>query len=82
MGKRGFFVLVLLVILAAGTLQAAPEGRLMRYPDISGDKIVFTYAGDLWLVPSGGGMASRLTTHPGFEFLPKFSPDGKQIAFT
>jgi tricorn protease len=82
MGTRGFFVLVLLVVLGVGTLQAAPEGRLMRYPDISGDKIVFTYGGDLWVVPSGGGMASRLTTHVGYEFLPKFSPDGKQIAFT
>jgi tricorn protease len=82
MGTRGFFVLALLVILAAGTLQAAPEGRLMRYPDISGDKIVFTYGGDLWVVPSGGGLASRLTTHPGYEAMAKFSPDGKQIAFT
>ena len=82
MGTRGFFVLALLVILAAGTLQAAPEGRLMRYPDISGDKIVFTYGGDLWVVPSGGGLASRLTTHPGYEAMAKFSPDGKRIAFT
>jgi tricorn protease len=73
---------MLLLLLAAGTLQAAPEGRLMRYPDINGDKVVFTYGGDLWIVSSGGGMASRLTTHPGYEALAKFSPDGKQIAFT
>jgi tricorn protease len=82
MVKRVFCALALTVIAAAGTLQAAPEGRLMRFPDINGNKIVFTYGGDLWLVPSQGGLASRLTTHPGFEAMAKFSPDGKQIAFT
>ena len=82
MGTRGIIVTVLLLLLAAGTVQAASEGRLMRYPDISGERIVFTYGGDLWIVSSGGGMASRLTTHPGYEAMAKFSPDGKQIAFT
>ena len=82
MGMRGIIVCALLLLLAAGTLQAAPEGRLMRYPDISGDRIVFTYGGDLWTVSSSGGVASRLTTHPGYEAIAKFSPDGKQIAFT
>jgi len=82
MGTRGFSVFLLLLILAAGTVQAAPEGRLMRYPDISADNIVFTYGGDLWIVPSDGGVARRLTTHAGLETLAKFSPDGKQIAFT
>ena len=58
------------------------EGRLMRFPAISKDKIVFSYAGDLWLVPSTGGTARRITTDPGLELFPKFSPDGKSIAFT
>lgn len=82
MSTRGFIVFLLLMAVAAGALQAAPEGRLMRFPDISGDRIVFTYGGDLWIVPSDGGVASRLTTHPGFETLAKFSPDGKRVAFT
>ena len=82
MGTKGVFVLLLLLILAAGTVQAAPEGRLMRFPDISADNIVFTYGGDLWIVPSGGGVARRLTTHVGFEAMAKFSPDGGRIAFT
>ena len=61
---------------------AAPETRLMRYPDISKDHVVFVYAGDLWISPRAGGPARRLTTHPGDELFPKFSPDGKWIAFT
>jgi tricorn protease len=59
-----------------------PEGRLMRFADIYKDKIVFSYAGDLWLVSSSGGVARRITTDPGLELFPKFSPDGKWIAFT
>jgi tricorn protease len=82
MRTKGLFVLAALVLVAAGSVQAAPEGRLMRYPDISADKIVFTYGGDLWTVPSEGGLARRLTTHPGMELLAKFSPDGTRIAFT
>ena len=62
--------------------QQMPEGRLMRFADIHKDKIIFSYGGDLWLVSSSGGTARRLTTHPGLELFPKFSPDGKWIAFT
>ncbi len=58
------------------------EGRLMRFPAISKDAIVFSYAGDLWLVPMTGGTARRITTDPGLELFPRFSPDGKTIAFT
>ena len=60
----------------------AEEGRLLRFPDIHGDKIAFVYAGDLWTVNSQGGTASKLTNHAGLEFFPKFSPDGKELAFT
>ncbi len=82
MGKRGLLVLCLVVLLAAGSVFAAPESRLMRFPDISGDKIVFTHGGDLWLVPVTGGTATRLTSHAGGEVFPKFSPDGTTIAFS
>jgi len=56
--------------------QEMPEGRLMRFPDIGKDQIVFSYAGDLWLVPRTGGTARRITSDPGLELFPKFSPDG------
>lgn len=58
------------------------DARLLRFPDIHGDLIVFTYAGDLWTVPSSGGEARRLTAAPGFTSQAKFSPDGRRIAFS
>ena len=64
---------------AAAELQ---EARLLRFPAIHGDRVVFTYAGDLYAVPADGGTARRLTSHPGFEMFPRFSPDGTRIAFT
>jgi tricorn protease len=61
---------------------ASAETRLLRFPDVHGDKVVFTYGGDLWIAPDTGGTAVRLTAHPGVELFAKFSPDGKWIAFT
>lgn len=71
--------------LAALTLvpDAPPGGtRLLHEPDISASHVVFAYAGDLWTVPAAGGEAKRLTAHAGDESSPKFSPDGRWIAFT
>ena len=61
---------------------ANDEARLMRFPAIYKDQIVFTYAGDLYTVDSDGGMARKLTSHNGYEMFPRFSPDGHKIAFT
>jgi tricorn protease len=58
------------------------QTKLLRFPDIRGDRVVFTYGGDLWTAPSAGGTAVHLTSHPGVELFGKFSPDGKWIAFT
>lgn len=62
--------------------QEMQEGRLMRFPDISSDKIAFMYGGNLWLVPRAGGVARRVTSSMGRELFPKFSPDGRWLAFT
>src|SRR5512142_118474 len=67
-------------LLAAGPADA--QTKLLRYPDIAGDRVAFCYAGDLWSAPATGGAATRLTAHPGLELFPKFSPDGKWIAFS
>jgi len=61
---------------------ASAQTKLLRFPDIRGDRVVFTYGGDLWTAPATGGSASHLTSHPGVEVFGKFSPDGNWIAFT
>ena len=61
---------------------AIDDARMLRYPDINGNKIVFVYAGDIWSVDANGGDAKRLTSHEGLELFPKISPDGKWIAFS
>ena len=66
-------------LLAGG---AFAQTKLLRFPDIHGNQVVFCYAGDLWVASVDGGNATRLTAHPGIELFPKFSPDGKSIAFT
>ena len=70
------------LFLFLGPAAAETETQLLRFPDIHDEQVVFCYAGDLWRAPVGGGLAARLTAHPGQELFPKFSPDGKQIAFT
>ena len=66
------------VCLAAATAQT----RLLRFPDLHGDQVVFTYAGDLWRAPLTGGTAVRMTSARGVELFAKYSPDGRWIAFT
>ena len=61
---------------------AAADTRLLRFPDLHGDTVVFTYAGDLWLADTDGANVRRLTSHPGQELFARFSPDGRHIAFT
>jgi tricorn protease len=61
---------------------SSAQTKLLRFPDVRGDKVAFTYGGDLWVASTSGGLATRLTSHPGLELFAKFSPDGKWIAFT
>ena len=75
-------VLALAIVLYLGSAISAEEARLLRFPDVSADRVVFVYAGDLYYAPRAGGQAVQLTTDIGLELFPKFSPNGDQIAFT
>ena len=68
--------------MLALSVPLSAQTKLLRFPDIHDNRIVFTHGGDLWLVNAAGGTATRLTAHPGVELFAKFSPDGKWIAFT
>ncbi len=59
-----------------------PNPYLMQHPTMNATTIVFSFAGDLWSVPRTGGDAQRLTSSPGVESDPHFSPDGSTIAFS
>lgn len=74
--------LIALFLLFTFSVSKSDEARLLRFPNASNDKIVFVYAGDLYVVGIGGGVANRLTSSEGIELFPKFSPDGKWIAFS
>lgn len=73
-----------LILLTAGSAEfdAGPNPLLMQHPTINRTTVVFQYAGDLWSVSRSGGDATRLTSSPGIESNPQFSPDGSTIAFS
>jgi tricorn protease len=73
---------VVLIPILAAQLVSAQGTRLLRHPALSRDSIAFEYAGDLWIASRTGGDARRLTSTPGAETEPCFSPDGTQIAYT
>ena len=79
--RRCIAVIVLLCATATFSRGIA-GGPPDAFPRRAGDKIAFVYGGDIWLASTSGGAARRITTHPGRELFPKFSPDGKWIAFT
>lgn len=69
--------------LALGIVLAAPQAApsFARFPDLHGDRVVFTSEGDLWVGDLKSGTAKRLTSDPGVERNASFSPDGKSLAF-
>ena len=75
-------VISFVLLLAFAGTGFAEETRLLRFPDIHEDRVVFVYAGDLYVASTAGGTATRLTSHDGLELYPKFSPDGSAIAYS
>ncbi len=82
MRLTSFLIAVIAAFVSVPTLFAAEEARLLRFPAIHGQQVVFSYAGDLYTVAATGGVARRLTSDIGYEMFPRFSPDGKWLAFT
>ncbi len=80
MNRTATLLAVLLCTLFSVFAQG--EARLLRFPAIFNEQIVFSYAGDIYSVDASGGIARRITSHVGYEMFPRFSPDGSQIAFT
>lgn len=83
--NRFFFSLLLLLSTSFAIINAQTDSsgtRLLRFPTIYHDKVAFVYAGDIYEVSSQGGIARRITSDPGLELFPRFSPDGKWLAFT
>ncbi|MCZ6776907.1 MAG: PDZ domain-containing protein [Ignavibacteria bacterium] len=74
--------LLALLLSTHSPIVAQQETRLLRFPAIHGNQIVFSYAGDLYTVSSSGGVARKLTNDVGYEMFARFSPDGEHVAFT
>ncbi|MEL7535941.1 MAG: PDZ domain-containing protein [Pseudomonadota bacterium] len=70
------------LLLAVAGVGVADDTRLLRFPDIHEDRVVFVYAGDIYTASTAGGTATRLTSHDGLELYPKFSPDGSEVAYS
>ncbi len=75
-------LLALVFFTCLAPAQELSSPILPQMPVVNANVIVFEYAGDLWSVPRSGGSARRLTSAPGREGSPRFSPDGNVIAFT
>ncbi|MFH1196787.1 MAG: S41 family peptidase [bacterium] len=80
--KKYFQIISFLIVITTLQIYAQQEAGLLRFPAIHNDQVVFTYAGDLYTVSSQGGIARKITNGKGVELFPRFSHDGKQIAFT
>src|SRR4051812_38079100 len=79
---RRWAVPLALLLCLAPPRASAVEIKLARHPDYHGGKIVFSSLGALWLVPEDGSGPRRLTVHRARDVHPRFSPDGKWIAFS
>ncbi|MGH8271716.1 MAG: S41 family peptidase, partial [Gammaproteobacteria bacterium] len=85
--KKAAFLAAPIMALALFGLLApqaalAADQALVRFPTQHGDAIVFEAGGNLWKVGVAGGEATRLTADPGYDQMPRYSPDGQWIAFT
>ena len=74
----------LLSFFLSANIVAQDNSPFVRYPGLNsnGSQIAFSFQGDIWIVPSRGGTATRLTIHEAYDGTPRWSPDDKTIAFS
>ncbi|HEY9225232.1 MAG TPA: PDZ domain-containing protein, partial [Gemmatimonadaceae bacterium] len=70
-----------LALLAVPVIVSA-QTRMLRTPTVSKTQIAFAYANNIWTVDRSGGSARRITSFQGTTENPKFSPDGRLLAFS
>ncbi|HXG91861.1 MAG TPA: S41 family peptidase [Blastocatellia bacterium] len=78
---KRLYALAFLVMLCA-PFALGKEAKLVRYPHYHQGRIAFTYLGDIWTANEDGTNIRRLTVHKARDVYPRFSPDGKWIAFS
>jgi tricorn protease len=75
-------ILTSLVWIALADSASAGEIKMARHPDYHEGMITFSYLGDIWVAKEDGSNPRRVTVHKAFDSHPRFSPDGKWIAFS
>ncbi len=71
-----------IVLALAAALSALAESKLLRHPTYHNGRVAFSYLGDIWVAGENGTGAQRLTDHRARDIYPRFSPDGKWVAFS
>src|SRR5689334_12287930 len=80
--KRLYPVAMAVCLFSFASIVFAREAKLVRYPSYSNGRVAFTYLADIWVADENGGNVQRLTVNRAREAYPRFSPDGRWIAFS
>src|SRR5437867_10728709 len=71
-----------ILFLFSFTVQTVAQSKLVRYPHYHNGRIAFNFLGDVWTADESGQNVQRLTVNRARDVYPRFSPDGKWIAFS
>ena len=77
-------VLIVLALAVLPLAAQAPRRALFAEPSLTSDgsELAFVSGGDIWVGPAAGGEARLVVGHTAYDYRPRFSPDGRQLAFT
>jgi tricorn protease len=79
---KKLYALAFLLALCAPLTAVGREAKLVRYPHYNHGRITFTYLADIWTADEDGKNIKRITANKARDVYPRFSPDGKWIAFS